>query len=217
MEPQCMALLRGIIRAFDPATWRATVELVGAPGALVEGIPVSTALGKDLLGPGTPVWLGTGDGANPADAIVLAPYSGAPVPWVSSRLWKPARATAERTSTLACSSTSYVAVTGLSVGVTVEVSSTILLLLAACGQLDSAGSTYYLALYHEDGHESTQLSPIEAVGGSNAPSNASWDLSWFAIQGGVAPGTHTFLLKHRVSSGSATLQRGRIVALAMAE
>ena len=212
-----MELVRGIVHSFDPTAWRATVELLGAPGALLAGVPVSAALAPELLPSGAPVWLCLDAYGGAASAAVLAPVGGTPAPWVSSRLWKPARAGAERSATLACTSPTYIAVAGLSVDLTVEVPSTVLLLLAACGHLDSANITYYLAFYHEDGHESTQLTPQESVGGTNAANNENWGLSWFALQEGVAPGTHTFVLKHRVSANSATLQRGRILALAMAE
>ena len=212
-----MELVRGIVHSFDPATWRASVELLGAPGALLAGVPVSAALGPHLLAAGTPVWLCLEDMGGVAARAVLAPMGGAPAAWVTSRLWKPARASAERSTPAACTSTTYTAVSGLSVEISLDVRSSVLLLLAACGHLDSANITYYLAFFHDDGYESTQLTPQESVGGTNAANNENWGLSWFALQEAVAPGTHTFVLKHRVSAHSATLQRGRIMALAMAE
>ncbi len=211
-----MQIHRGIIRNFDPATWRADVELLGALTGLLPGVAVAAHLGADLVAAGAKVWVCLSDEGNPADGAVLAPYGAAPAPWVTSRLWKPTLLTAERTAALTCSSTSFVAASGLSLTVALEVPGTVLLLLAATAQLGSNGITYTVAFYHDDGHETTQLTPVQAVGGSGAGAGEAWPLAWLALQAGVAAGTHTFDLKHHVSSGQATLQRARVVAIAMA-
>jgi len=208
-----MQIERGIIRRFDPAVWRADVEILGGHTALLPGVPVSAALGPDLLAPGTRVWVCLSGEGNPADGAVLAPYGAAPAPWVTSRLWKPTVATAERNGVLACSSTTYVAVSDLSITVGLEATGTVLLLLAAIGYLSTGGINYVLSFFHEDEHETTQLTPVETVGGSGSAANETWSLGWLALQSGVAAGTHTFVLKHRVSGGQANLQRGRVVAV----
>jgi len=211
-----MRIERGIIRGFDPGSWRASIELVGAPAALLAGVPVAGDLGPELLALGSQVWVCLSGEGNPADGAVLVPYGAAPAPWVTSRLWKPTLVTAERTSSLLCSSTSFVTVPGLSLPVTLEVPGSVLLLLAATGSATAAGISYTLAFYHDDSHESTQLSPIETAGGSGAPANENWTLTWLALQTAIAAGEHTFTLRHRVTSGQATLQRARVLALAMA-
>jgi len=211
-----MRIQRGIIRRFDPATWQADVELVGAPTALLPGVPVASDLGPALVSAGSKVWLCLSEEGNPADGAVLAPYGAVPPPWVTSRLWKPTVATAERMAVVTCGSTSFVNVTDLAVSLTLETAGTVLLLLAANGYICNSGMTYTLAFYHDDAHETTQLTPYEAVGGTNAAVNEAWSLSWLGLQTAIAAGTHTFVLKHKVSSGQGVLQRGRIVAIAMA-
>lgn len=212
-----MHIQRGIIHSFDPATWRANVELLGAHTALLEGVPVAAGLGPDLLAAGTRVWVYLSEEGNPTDGAVLAPYGAPPGPWVTSRLWRPALATAQLASAVACTSTVYTSVAGLQVSLDLEVTSTVLLLLAATGSLAAGGITYTLAFFHDDAHETTELLPPEAVGGAGADGNESWALTWLALQTGVAPGQHTFVLKHRVTAGQALLERGRVVGIAMAE
>jgi hypothetical protein len=208
---------RGIVRGFDPATWRATVELAGAHTALLEGVPVAADLGPDLLAAGSRVWVCLSGEGNPADGALLVPYGGVPAPWVTSRLWKPALVTAEQLSPVACTSTAFVTIAGLSVTLSLEVTSRVLLLLAATGRLVQSGITYTLSFFHDDAHEATQLLPAESAGGAGAGANQSWCLAWLALQSGIAPGVHTFRLKHRVSAGEAAFERGRVVALAMGE
>ncbi len=212
-----MQIERGIIRNFDPTTWRADVELMGAHTALLAGVPVAGNLGPGLLATGTRVWVCLSAEGNPLDGAVLVPYGGAPVPWVSSRLWKPSLVTAERTTLASCTSASFVNVPGLSLGLSLEVTSSVLLLLAATGFLSNGDITYSLAFYHDDAHETTQLTPIEAIGGAGAAASEYYALAYMGLQTDVAPGAHTFVLKHRVSSGQGNLQRGRVVALAMGQ
>lgn len=209
-----MHIARGIIRGFNPAAWQADVEIVGAPTSLLAGVPVAADLGPDLLPPGSKVWVCLSEEGNPADGAVLAPYGAAPSPWVTARMWKPGLATAERAAAVSCSSTDLVNVPDLGVTLTLEVPGNVLLFLAATGELAASGIAYTMAFYHDDAHEVTQLSPIETVGGPGAAAGEAWNLAWLALQSGVAPGDHTFVLKHRVSGGGATLARGRVVAIA---
>lgn len=209
-----MHITRGIIRAFNSAAWQADVEIVGAPTSLLAGVPVAADLGPDLLPPGSKVWVCLSEEGNPADGAVLASYGAAPSPWVTARMWKPGFVAAERTAPVSCSSTAFVDVPDLSVTLTLEVAGNVLLFLAATGELAASGIAYTLAFYHDDAHETTQLSPVETVGGPGAAASGAWNLAWLALQTGVAPGDHTFVLKHRVSAGGATLHRGRVVAIA---
>jgi len=212
-----MHIARGIIRSFDPATWRANVELLGAHTALLAGVPVAANLGPDLLAGGSKVWVCLSDEGNPADGAVLVPYGAAPSPWVTSRLWRPTLASAERATALSCTSTAYVDVAELQVSLDLEVTSSVLLLLAATGHLAAGAISYTLAFFHDDAHETTLLAPFQSVGGAGAPGNESWALTWLALQTAVAAGTHSFVVKHRVSAGEAVLHCGRIVALAMGQ
>ncbi len=211
-----MHIERGIVRSFDTATWRASVEIAGAHTALLTGVPVAGDLGPDLLVPGTRVWVCLSEEGNPADAAVLVPYGTEPAPWVTSRLWKPSLESASRTSPLTCSTTSYELVPGLGVSLTLEVPGNVLLAATACGYLASAGITYALSFFHHDAHEVTELAPGAEIGGTGAAAGPSCALAVLAVQTGIAAGTHTFVLQHRVSAGSAVLTRGRVVALAMA-
>lgn len=201
-----MHIQRATIRRFDPSTWRADLELAGAPAALLAGVPVAATLGPQLAAPGRRVWILLSDEGNPAGGAVLAPCGAPPPPWVSSRLWKPTLATAELASPQACASPSFVDLPGLQLALTIETASAVLLLLAAAGSL-AAGAAYRLAFYHDDAHESTQLTPVAAPGGER------WALAWLALQTAVAPGDHTFALKHCVTGGAATVEAARVVAL----
>ena len=202
-----MEIQRATIRRFDEAAWQADLELAGAPGALLVGVPVAATIGPALVTPGSRVWVLCPGQGSPADGLVLAPYGAPPVPWVSSRLWKPALATTELSGPQACASPAFVDVPGLQLALAVEVTSTVLLLLAAGGTL-AAGAAYELAFYHDDGHETTQLTPVAPVGGER------WALTWLAMQTIVAPGAHTFTLKHRASGGQGVTEVARVVAVA---
>ncbi len=202
-----MELQRATIRRFDAVLWQADLELAGAPGALLAGVPVAATIGPELLAPGSRVWAVLATPGSPADGLVLAPYGAPPAPWVTSRLWKPALATAGLAGPQACTSPSFADVPGLQLALSLEVTSTVLLLLAASGTV-AAGAAYSLAFYHDDGHESTQLAPVAAV------SCTPWALAWLATQTTVAPGTHTFTLMHRASGGEAVMEVAKVVAVA---
>lgn len=204
-----MSIHRATIRSFDPLAWQADVELAGAPTALLAGVPVAANLGEALLAPGSRAWVLLSGEGNPADAVVLAPWGAPPVPWVTSRLWRPALASATLPAPVACTSPTFIAVAGLSVGLSVEVESTVLLLLAAAGTL-APGATYAIAFWHDDPHEATPLAPAAALGGEQ------WALTWLGLQAAVAPGSHSFAVRHRVTGGGATMEQALLLALAMA-
>ncbi len=210
-----MDLYRAIIRRFDPGAWQADVELIGAPAGLLAGVPVAAGLGPALLPAGAKVWVALGSAGSPAAGLVLAPYGQPPAPWVSSRLLRPTIVTAEQIALTGCTATSFVNVDGLSLTLTLETAGAALLLLAATGHISSSGVSYTLACYHDDGHETTQLTPVETVGGPGAAVDETWGLTWLGLQSGIAAGEHTFVLKHRVSSGQAVLERARLVAVAV--
>lgn len=67
-----MEIKRALIRRFDPATWRADVELAGAPMALLVGVPVAANLEAALLTPGRRACVLLSGEGNPADCVVLA-------------------------------------------------------------------------------------------------------------------------------------------------
>lgn len=211
-----MPLQRATIHTFDPITWRAEVELAGAPTALLPGVPVAADLGPDLLAPGARVWLDLSAEGNPADSLVLAPC-GAPAPWVTARLWRPAPATAVLAGAAVCTATAYERVAGLTVTLSLAVTGSVLLLLAATGRLEQAGVRYTLAFHHDDAHELTLLAPEAAVGGPGAGAGERWALTWLALQRGIAPGEHTFTLRHCASGGAVAVERALIVALAMGD
>jgi len=204
-----MSIHRATIRRFDPATWKADVELAGSPTALLAGLPVAADLGEALLAPGSRAWVWLSDGGNPADAVVLAPWGEPPEPWVTSRLWKPALVTAALAAPAACLSATFEAVPGLSVTLALEVGSRVLLLLAAAGTL-APGAAYSAAFYHDDAHEATQLAPVATLAAEH------WALSWLALQTAVAPGTHTFVVKHAVTGSGAMVAAARVVAIVAA-
>lgn len=204
-----MSIHRATIRRFDPLTWQADVELAGAPTALLAGVPVAACLGEALLAPGSRAWVWLSDEGNPADAVVLAPWGGPPAPWVTSRLWRPALASAALTAPAACASPTFIAVPGLSVGLTVEVESAVLLLLAATGTL-APGAAYSVAFWHDDAHEATPLAPAATLGAER------WALTWLGLQTAVAAGSHTFTVRHCVAGGGATMEQARLLAMAMA-
>ncbi len=211
-----MELQRATIRRFDAATWQADVELVGAHTALLSGVPVATSLGAALVAPGSQVWVCLSAEGNPADAAIVAPWGAPPGPWVSSRLWRPTLVSAERTDPLTCSSATFAEVPGLAVTLAVEVESMVLLGLVATVHLETAGCSYGLAFHHDDGHEATALTPAAALGGPGAAAGERRPLAWLALQTAIAPGEHTFRLKHRVADGEAVLEAARVVALVAA-
>lgn len=77
---------RGIIRGFDAASYRATVQLLGSLSVWLEGVPVAKHLGGNLLSNGVRCGVLFFDESNPSDACVAFVYDGAPGAWVTSSL-----------------------------------------------------------------------------------------------------------------------------------
>lgn len=74
------ALLAGIVRAFDPAAYEATVELRGYPATVLTRLPVAQHLRADLLESGTRCVVLLFDELHARDGVVLALYGSAPAP-----------------------------------------------------------------------------------------------------------------------------------------
>jgi len=80
-------LKRGIIQAFNPANWTATVQMLPSQGNYLIGVPVAKHLLAASINPGDSCAVLFFDELNPADAIIVATYSvppAAPVPPVTS-------------------------------------------------------------------------------------------------------------------------------------
>jgi len=72
------AIHRAIIRAFDAATYTATVQLTGSLATYLAGVPVAHHLRPNLLTAGTKCGVVFFDEANPTDAAVVLLFGGAP-------------------------------------------------------------------------------------------------------------------------------------------
>lgn len=84
-------LVRGVIRAFDPVTWTATVELIGGLATLVENMPVAGHLGESDLLDGTKCGVILFDPNNPADGCVVWTYkAGLAMGHAGTKEWLPA-------------------------------------------------------------------------------------------------------------------------------
>lgn len=81
-----MELRRGIIKAFDPATYTATVQVVGSLGNWLGGVPVAKHLAAGLLSPGSRCGVIFFDPTNPQDACLAFVYEGAPGAWISDAM-----------------------------------------------------------------------------------------------------------------------------------
>ena len=66
-----MRLLRGIIRAYEAATHRATVQLPGSTGAFHTGVPVASHVPAEHLTPGTACAVAAFDETNPENTVLL--------------------------------------------------------------------------------------------------------------------------------------------------
>lgn len=80
-------LKRGIMQAFNPANWTATVQVLPSQGNYLAGVPVAKHLLAAEIVPGDSCALLFFDELNPADALVIAVYSvppAAPAPPVTS-------------------------------------------------------------------------------------------------------------------------------------
>ncbi|MBC7264103.1 MAG: hypothetical protein H5T64_07050 [Chloroflexi bacterium] len=75
-----MIIHPAIIRAFDEASWTATVELVGYENSLLMGVPVAMDIRPDLIAPGVQCGVLLFDDINPADGCVFCLYGATPAP-----------------------------------------------------------------------------------------------------------------------------------------
>ncbi|HXG42144.1 MAG TPA: hypothetical protein VNL95_05395 [Dehalococcoidia bacterium] len=69
-----MELLKGVVRAFDGATYLATVQLAGSLAVWLEGVPVARSVPAAQVMAGRRCVVLFFDEANPRDAVVLAVY-----------------------------------------------------------------------------------------------------------------------------------------------
>jgi hypothetical protein len=67
-----MTSLRGLLIAFDSATYRATVRLDASPGQSLAELPVSRAIPAAELVAGRRVLLDAGEPHNPEEIVVIA-------------------------------------------------------------------------------------------------------------------------------------------------
>ncbi len=65
---------RGVLRAFDLASYTATVELVGSRGFNLSGVLVSRGIAAAELVAGRAVFVLVADATNPGDSIVVGIY-----------------------------------------------------------------------------------------------------------------------------------------------
>lgn len=67
-----MELRRGTVKAFDPVTYTATVQVAGSLSVWLEGVPVARNIPSAEMVPGRKCAVIFFDPANPADAVVAA-------------------------------------------------------------------------------------------------------------------------------------------------
>ncbi len=82
-----LAIKRGVIQAFHPANWTATVQVLPSQGNYLTGVQVAKHLLAAEIVPGDQCAVLFFDELNPADAIIIAVYSvppAGPVPPVTS-------------------------------------------------------------------------------------------------------------------------------------
>lgn len=71
-------IYKAIIKAFDAATYTATVQIVGSIPSYLTGVPVAHHLRANLLAPGAKCGVLFFDETNPTDAAVVLLFGGAP-------------------------------------------------------------------------------------------------------------------------------------------
>ncbi|MBI4499418.1 MAG: hypothetical protein HY689_16140 [Chloroflexi bacterium] len=69
-----MEVRRGILKGFDSASYRATVQLAGSLGVWLEDVPVARNIPSAEMVSGRSCALVFFDPANPQDAVVVAVY-----------------------------------------------------------------------------------------------------------------------------------------------
>ncbi len=70
-----MEMRRGTLRAFDSATYTATVEVAGSVSVWLSGVPVARNIAAGELVGGRKVALLLFDASNPNDAVVTAVWT----------------------------------------------------------------------------------------------------------------------------------------------
>jgi hypothetical protein len=67
-------VVKGVVRAFDSASYRATVQVAGSLAVWLEGVPVARSVPASVVTAGRRCVLVFFDAANPQDAVVVAVY-----------------------------------------------------------------------------------------------------------------------------------------------
>ena len=70
-----MEMRRGILRAFDSGTYRASVEVAGSVASWLTGVPVAKNIASGDMVTGRNVALLLFDASNPNDMVVVAVWS----------------------------------------------------------------------------------------------------------------------------------------------
>lgn len=70
-----MEIKRGVLRAFDAGTYRATVEVAGTTGVWLTGVRVARNIAAAELQAGRNVCIIFFDAANPEDAVLAAVWT----------------------------------------------------------------------------------------------------------------------------------------------
>ncbi|GBD13667.1 hypothetical protein HRbin24_01703 [bacterium HR24] len=69
-----MRVVRGVVKGFDGASYRATVQVAGSLSVWLEGVPVARNIASSLLTAGRRCVVVFFDETNPQDAAVVAVY-----------------------------------------------------------------------------------------------------------------------------------------------
>ena len=70
-----MEVRKGVIKGFDPQTYRATVQVAGSLSVWLEGVPVARNIPASEMVNGRNCALIFFDATNPKDAVVAAVYT----------------------------------------------------------------------------------------------------------------------------------------------
>jgi hypothetical protein len=70
-----MEMQRGVLRAFDSGTYKATVEMAGSIAVWLSGVPVARNIASGELTAGRNVAVLQFDASNPNDAVVAAVWT----------------------------------------------------------------------------------------------------------------------------------------------
>lgn len=75
---------KAVIKTFDAATYKATVQLTGSLSTYLDGVRVAKHIGAELLTAGAKCSITFLDPSNPDDAYIPAIYDGVPPAWITS-------------------------------------------------------------------------------------------------------------------------------------